>query len=390
MSDIESVPLEIDFGELFTVPRVRSNSEQVRLVDRSSVRFELNRKQTKLGDVVIDQWWIPLPGLYGDRKRKNRNYQEILDCFWGWCQHAGSAADNRHVQESFILATLLPEARSNGARRVFRDAFVTGPSKEAKLARYAEVPTLESMLKSTRQETLDSAAFIQKTGEILGAPEYDDEVRDCYDVISREIFDDACAALEKGDANGVRIALTDWRDKMRTISRRSGRKLEKRVLDVLSYECRAAFHRAYSATWLVLLEALKQRFGMTFQEELFHRFWHLDHTQIAAETPNASRHLFHGHIFGLHPAFGDFMLTKTGAEMFGDFLSAANQDSYQRLIQGLLIAVYHYDQRHQNSTLNRTPKETTDADVESTDAKVKARRRGTRRLGHPVEDSDDP
>ena len=188
MSKIENMPLEIDFGESFTVTRVRQDSDEIRIEERRGVQFQMNRKPTLFGEVAIDHWWIPLPGLYADRNRESQNHQEILDCYWGWCQHAGSAMNDRHVQESYILAKLLPEVRSNGARRVFCDAIVTAPTEDGAKARYADLPTLNSILASSSQDTLESEAFIRRTAEILGPPRYDDEARECYREMTDELF----------------------------------------------------------------------------------------------------------------------------------------------------------------------------------------------------------
>jgi len=120
-------------------------------------------------------------------------------------------------------------------------------------------------------------------------------------------------------------------------------------LDVLSYECRAAVHRCYSEVWDHLIFLLADKYDWTDDEVLFHRFWHLDQIMPSDHPEKANYHLFHGHIFALHPAGADFMLTKTGRELMGEWLSDPDPFSapYRRLLHALSVAIYNYANRNQ-------------------------------------------
>ena len=93
-----------------------------------------------------------------------------------------------------------------------------------------------------------------------------------------------------------------WNTWNKRFARRSKFQTQKTVLDVLSFESKAAFHQCYSAAWLVILPHL-----MSDQEpreifENFHGLWHLDQ-RIESPKSGQSIRLLHGLVLGLHPAF---------------------------------------------------------------------------------------
>lgn len=349
---------------------------------RTKFQFDLCRKQTALGPLPLDQWWISKPGLYGERGNDSSNRQVIVDCFWSLCQAEGDALNDRPIQEVYILATLLPHARSNGSRRVFADASLAKYDAEETSHRSVIVEQLENMLQGSRNEELDVQSFYRQSGDILGPPEYDDQVHDCYTDFVAEILGDGCDALSHGGLEGLQISLDRWSSKMKKIGRRNGYAIEKNVLDVLSYECRAAFHQCYSAVWLSLLEKLQVEFSFSEEGVLFHRLWHLDQVLPSNESDEHHVHLFHGHIFGLHPACGDFILTQTGAELVGELLTAPKDQSCQhRFLNGLQIAVHHYAIRNEVAKELRKKQPTDGNDLEIVECQQLDRKYGRRPTG---------
>ena len=310
--------------------------------------FELCRKQTQLGELPIDQWWMRKRGLYGERGEDSPNRQAVVDLYWALCLIDGSAMTDRGPQESYILATLLPHARSGGSRRVFADASLTRDDENEDLDRVQIVAQLESMLKTSKTEGIDVLQFYGQTGNVLGPPEYGEQVWNCYREYAEELLGDTCSVLYRSETDGLQLALDRWREKLSKIGRRSGHAMEKSVLDILSYECRAAFHRCYSAVWLRLLEQLAAEHNLSDESVLFHRLWHLDQVIPSNETADANIHMFHGHVFGLHPAAGDFICTRTGSELTGEMLLApSDTKTHERFLHGMLIAIYDYARRNQ-------------------------------------------
>ncbi|MCG6157704.1 hypothetical protein [Rubinisphaera margarita] len=86
---------------------------------------------------------------------------------------------------------------------------------------------------------------------------------------------------------------------------------------------------------------------MTQVSLLFHHFWHFDHCQPSNETDEANFHLFHGHIFALHPACGPFLLTPRGQEIVADYLGDRTESSRNRLLHALSIAIYYYSNKYE-------------------------------------------
>lgn len=354
---------------------------------RTDFTFELCRKQTLLGSLPLDQWWVRKPGLYGERGNASPNRQAIVDCFWSLCQAEGSALDDRFIQEVYILATLLPHARSNGSRRVFADASLTKNEHEVELNRTAVIEQLELMLQSASEEELDVLSFYRQTGDVLGPPAYEADVQNCHAGFADEILDEACDAFRLGGTEGLQLALDRWADKMKEIGRRSGHAIEKTVLDVLSYECRTAFHQCYSAVWLTLLEKLQGRFSLTDEGVLFHRLWHLDQRMPSNESNDHDFHFFHGHLFGLHPACGDFICTPTGAALVGELVMApTNVTRHQRFLNGMLIAIHQYALRNDVAKELRN-KQPIASDVEALERGQIERRGGRRSLGRRETDA---
>jgi hypothetical protein len=353
MIEVRNEPLTIDFGSTFQVVRLQPTGD-ARILERREITFELNQRDSVLGRQKIRQWWLPIPGLYGDQGKMSPNHHSVLDCFWGWCQDANTAFTERDVKESFVLANLLPRHRSKGSRTVFLDSKLRGRSGTTKTkGRDIHLDDLNAMLQAVTQDRLESVHFIERTAKILGPPEFDGEVWSKYRQMSDELLDEACNSIETRDFGGIGAANEKWEQNRKSFSSRSGKKLEKKVLDILSYECRAAFHRAYSAAWIVILEALKQRFNLTPQEEAFHRFWHVDLVAGDSVFSGGYSHLFHGHIFALHPACANFISTDVGAAMVGDFLETLSLHHYKRVLAGILVAVIHYAERHDEANLVR-------------------------------------
>ncbi|QDT87387.1 hypothetical protein [Gimesia chilikensis] len=346
MSDPEeSIEVVIDLEQFPEIP----SDVPLAITDRRHgpghiFRFALNRKQTTLGRLDIDQYWMDKRGLYGERNKESENRREAINLFWALCLCAGSALNDRGVQESYVLARLLQHSRSNGSRRVFADS-----SMEYRCPPEMIVE-LNQILLTDKDKKMGASEFHRQTAEILGPPEYTQQERDQYDEMVSELMDTACSALTEGDLQGYFEAENRWVNYMQTIGRRSGKQLEKCVLDILSYEARAAFHRCYSQAWQYILLQLSRQFQLSNDSLLFHKLWHLDQAMPANETNATHFHLFHGHIFGLHPAGADFIRTAIGQEILGDLILNPEDDNYhQKFLNGFCLACYQYADRHQVS-----------------------------------------
>jgi hypothetical protein len=283
--------------------------------------------------------------VYGQRNRSAANQSAMIECWWAFCWKYATVLEEA-VQESFILAHLLPYARGNGSRRVLADAIPTR-SKKLEADKATVAAELEQYLQGSRDEEFDLQAFRDATANAIGPPIYGDEVWQCYKRLAQDLLGQGCEALQHDWRKGLEVALKIWKDWMKSIGRRRGHEVEKDVLDILSYECRAALHRCYSHVWDHLSFYLAKKHGLTTESVMFHRFWHLDQQMQSNLGEKANFHLFHGHVFALHPAGGNFMLTESGQQLMGQWLSdPRSAATYQRLLHGLAVAVHQYAVRN--------------------------------------------
>ncbi len=264
---------------------------------------------------------------------------------------------------------------------------MTKDDAEEELNRGTVVEQLELMLQSARDTELDVSSFYRRTGDVLGPPQYEDEVQTCYKEFVEEILGETCDALCRGGTEDLQLSLDRWAEKMRKIGRRTGHTMEKKVLDVLSYECRSSFHQCYSAVWLLLLERLHVKFSLAEEGVVFHRLWHLDQMLPSNHSDEHYVHLFHGHLFGLHPACGDFICTPTGAELVGELVMAPSDNScHQRFLNGLLIAVHQYAIRN-NVAKELRKKQPSGGDVDDAERQQIDRKNGRRPKGRREADA---
>lgn len=328
----------------FVLSRPADASEDVQPKIKS-FNFTLCRKASLFGEVPVDQFWFEYSSIYKQRNYAARNFAAIVDFFWTLCWRERTVFED-DVQESYILAKLLPDARSNGSRRVLNDAV---PSRAVQLGqgKYDLIPELNERLQYSRSKQISLVDFHRETANLLGPPDYPPDIWVRYREKAEELLGEGRQALARAGEAGLATPLERWRGWMRTVARRRGNELDKQVLDIFSYECRAALHRCYSAVWSELLPHLTQKYDLTPATVRFHHLWHLDPC-MAANEAGTLFHLFHGHVFGLHPGTGIFVRTKVGTELIGEVLEGAEPGpAFGRLLNGLLIAMHHYADRHE-------------------------------------------
>ncbi|REJ65892.1 MAG: hypothetical protein DWQ31_16480 [Planctomycetota bacterium] len=314
-------------------------------------QFKLCRKQTTLGDVIVDQFWMPIPSLYGQRGRRAVNHQPIVDFYWAVCGDRDTQDDSL-VRESYLLAKILPHARSNGSRKVFVDSFQSvRDARQQQVRRWTK--ELNERLRSCRTEEYDDLAFQRATADLIGPPLYSEEVQHRYASLTGELFGEARDALWESGTDAIDSILQSWKTILERYGRRGGHPIEKQVIDILSYECRAALHRCYSTVWSILLPALRIKYDMSDESYVFHQLWHFDRCQESIERDDAYFHLFHGQIFGLHPACGPLLQTECGTELFAEWLVAGTLQSYRRVLRAIAVAVNYYGEQYDVAKLLR-------------------------------------
>jgi hypothetical protein len=366
-------------------PAMTQIVEEVVSVGDRSLRFQLHRKKTRLGSIDVDHWWMPVPPLYGQRQRNAApavNHKAVIEAFWALCRQEGSfeEADIRNV---YLLARLLPQMRSLGSRRIVADAHLDPASGTRWKRRRDAVAELEELLHSGRGKSVTWSEFRAASKIVLGPPPLTQETKDLYVKFAAELLTADCQQIEGAPEAALAEVIDRWQSWMTRIGRRRGGTERKFVLDILSYEARAAFHQCYSATWhMVLLPHLAEKYVLDPCSQAFLGLWHLEQVRPAPPDSPMHDHLFHGHIFGLHPATAQFLTTTTGPALVGNWLEQnRSEETFERLLGGVLLALYHYSGRRQQIEFERgsspilmAPQSLTDADAEQ-----QTRRRSQRR-----------
>ncbi len=316
--------------------------------------FELCRKSENFATVPIDHWWMRTTELYRQRAEagttgKCRRHSRGV---FALCQQAGSDGERSNC-EVYTLAHLLPCVRNQGSRRIVKDAVPTCAAA-GKAKREASDHELDQLLRCCESETLTELAFSRKTADVLGPPPLAPMVAAAYREFCQEFFDPVVDELLANSRKGITFALKAWQRFMTSIGRRGGRQQQKQVLDIISYEARAALHQCYSAVWhYLLLPQLRCDHALTNENITFLQFWHLDQIRPSNLGDVANFHLFHGHVFSLHPASGAFLRTATGRERMGQWLTQQSSAAYGQLLHGLYLSTFHYAEILDNTTLRR-------------------------------------
>lgn len=314
-------------------------------------RFGLCSKEIALGNTAMTQWWLDSRVLYPDRGRRPEMFRSIVDYFWARASREATISEPA-VAESILLAHLLPHVRSHGSRRVFADAIPKGFGSKTKVAREAAAE-LQNLLQSCRGKTMDVVQFRDQTGEVLGPPEYEERIMARYSAMTDDLLADALQILQYGGTEAPRTVNTIWKRWMKKIGRRGGHEEEKLVLDILSYECRAAFHRCFSALWHDLIPLMVSYRMVNEFSARFHSIWNLDRI-ISAEQSEMNFHLFHGHILGLHPVGSQFIQTERGRELLEGWVTRYDsKQAFEELLFGLSLAVFQYSNTRDEQKLSR-------------------------------------
>ena len=356
----------------------------------ATVTFRLRRKAEALGPASVDHWWMPTTTVYPGPKSQPANYRAVVDGFWQLCRQAASDAE-ADVADSYLLARLLPYVRPLGSRRVVADARL-----RRRIGRGVDpdVGALDRLLRADPLAPITEVEFRDRTADAIGPLAMTTEECGRYLRFADELLAGPRRRLPDDPEGAVAELRRTWTGWAAGFGRRKGRDEDKRVLDVLSYEARAALHRCYSAVWeCILLPHLQGRFDLSPESSLFLAFWHQEQSRRPSD-PGAPAyfHLFHGHSIGLHPAGSGLIRTPTGKSLLGTWVRAACEPdltsanaahrraaavdlgrAYGRLLRGLLLAAFFYAGRRIEANQDR---------------KGSTRRRPLRGTEHPIDPDD--
>ncbi len=296
--------------------------------------------EINLAGYQFNQFWLPKPGLFGLRNQQSSNHTAVLDFYRQLVCTRIFDRDSRPAK-THLLASLLPNIRGNRAQDIFPDASVMAPKNCPTESEFNSVE-LEARLATGDSERVSIIEFCNRNREAVEFPDFPDSTFALYRKFESELlndaksqwWDDAVAATDLMEQRWLR-----WCD---GFGRRRSNEVKKDVLNILSYESKAAFHQAYSALWFEIIPHLivnqqNQKFS-----KAFHALWHLDH-RFAVPGHSRDIHLLHGLTLGLHPAFGTLLTTETGSRLVGETVAAPeNIAAQERFLHAGLVALYLY------------------------------------------------
>lgn len=348
----------------------------------------LRRDVLTLGDTAIDRWTMPRPSIFSEGKSSLRNYEVVLCYFLSKCMKHLTVTDAA-TQESLILAHLMPYRRSTAENQVMRDS----PLQRQVL--YEASEKLEPLLHSDRNHVISRVEFRDRTADILGPPSMSDDVMPLYQQMSADLLDPARELFEtRGLEPAVAYAVQQLQDWMNRFGRRSEAKWHhhKDALNIISYEIKAAFCQAYSCLWYDLIPVLKEQYNLSRQSVRFHDLWNLDWHDESNEREDADFHLFHGYVLGFHQASHIFLRTPTGRRLLEDWLTDDSSDkesgSFGRLLNGLMLTMFHYASKYDDQRLGRRKQPEGSGDLVVTEQIQESNRRGHRALGYRADQID--
>ena len=308
--------------------------------DQFSGVIELMSRRTTLADQPFKQYWVSKQGLFGTRRKRSGNHAAILDFYNQLCVDRNK---DRHEMSAkvHLLASLLPLVRSNKAQNIFPDASTLQP-KECLEPSEFNPEALEVQLRKSKSARISVVDFCNRNRDAVDFPCFSASTFELYREFEAELFCDVPSRWYD-DAPAAKVLVEQrWMRWCNGFGRRRGNKEKKDVLNILSYESKAAFTQCYSALWVEMIPHL-----LVGQENpdfcrQFHTLWHLDH-RIPVPGSERPVNLLHGLALGLHPSFGMLLTTETGSRLVGETVAMPRDiEAQERFLHAGLVSLYLY------------------------------------------------
>lgn len=313
-------------------------------------RFTLDQKTLDLGQLKLRQFWMNIGRLYPTRRPspKPTNADAVLGVYWDEVNRQ-AACDDACAQQTHLLARLLPYCRRNRSNAVLADARGWRPGQLV-----AAAAQLDKALRSDRGQ-ITAIEFRDHTGPALTEITIDAALQQQIQPMWDNFFQQPRRLLRDRPEEAWRLLKAEW-DRLYILGRRHGHHREKQFLDVLSYEAKAAFHRAYSVAWRWLMHSLRRYHDATEAELRLVQLWHMDHV-FGSSDPQTSFHVFHGHILGLHPIGALLMGGQEAKKIIAAYLEAPTPEDrlppFHRFLRAAELAVHIYMGEREETKQNR-------------------------------------
>ena len=308
--------------------------------DSAEYSFLMEQQKIQLGNISINQIWLPKNTLYGKDPDQDANRIALINFFW---KSSEILSTNRvqDVLETYILATLLPDTRRNASAKLFKDATLQ-PSLLKKETGKHFINQLDDFIKQTAHERMSQSKFWERTKRFLGPNQFGEETNNLYDEMSKELFPLASDFSHLNEYQVLELVKPTWDKWIKKFGRRGRKNDEINILDILSYEARCALHRCYSWFWSVFTVEIAKTNGYSNEFIEFHHLWHLDPV-IESPDDGFQLHLFHGHVPGLHPAGGYLLQTLNGREIVSHYIRNPTTESFERFLNAYYMSCILYE-----------------------------------------------
>lgn len=328
----------------------------------------------------IDFYWLDIRELYGQRRKRTVRERpakilgDITEIFWRLCAES-ETLNEPSMKMSYLKARLLPHVRPEGSRSVFQDGRISVFERKHPKG----IQALDHLLVQAETMGLDVFSFCSQTAELLGNLKLTKDEGRFIERVESDLFSEAMQLLLKDREQAFRSLLKNWRSLNQRWGTRSSAREKKLALNVLSYECKADFHRCYSAAWVEILKVLYQKRKIDEPSYRWMSLWHTDVQGPLCGGPEVL-HLFHGHVFALHPGAALLLLTASGKKIAAEWLmDLDNEHKFYRLLHALMVCMSQYLDEHETYKAGRRRRPIIVEQVEGVEAMNVARKRGERR-----------
>lgn len=302
--------------------------------------FKLCGKVAQLAHLQIPQFWIKRSDLLPRGKRISPMFRSVIDYWWAryW---ADGGAMTPAMQDLYLLANLLPFVRDHGSRDVVDDSVATREPDEGSVA------DLEETLAASRGKRLSALKFREATAQSIGPEVVPASTAALYSEITSDLLVPGRQALAERGKAGLQPVIATWKHWKKRFGKHGRSAEHRRVLDMLSYESRAAFFQCYDAVWRALLQEINHRMALSSEAARFHMLWHSLVRGPSKDSDTDDFFLFRAMPYALHPAAGLFIRTPTGQTLIAARLQDPNsQAAKEKFWHGMAMAVDHYSRVH--------------------------------------------
>ncbi len=319
------------------------------------------------------------------------NFRSCLGLWWWLTMQHGLASDPVQQQTLLLATSYQVVFRSKGLQHILNDAHLTSSNKRRRSAQEEETAhavalpdedhrrirnVIESRNRHLIKREIDQAfgLFIEPDNERY----FLTWMFEGFLAQGRQRMQGHLLQGLDNFANSLERFVTKWR-------RRGNADFEHRFIDMLSYECKAAFYLTYANAWRSLVGWLEKHEGIDVGSQRFLRLWHNQNQPIELRPPAGDPHapthrrdprvaepgldylpdIFSGQVLSLHPLSGIVMNDPALLSVIGRFVRSPEYEqvmssgcadtcpTYWSFLEVILIAANQYRLMRQSAKSQR-------------------------------------